>query len=665
MTAARRSPADGDQNPANPDVLRLRILGPLRIHRGGTEVDAGPRQQRCLLALLLAREGRPISTTSLIELIWASDPPPSAVNVVHKYIGALRRLLEPDLSPRTSGSYLARHGNGYRLVADAQTLDLVAFRQLTASAKASLENGEPAPALDRYLEALRLFHGNTAETLSDGTAAGATFAAVDGEFFDAVVTAAGIAIGLRRSAQILAPLRLAARMGRLNEPVHAALISTLAAAGHQAEALAAYQSVRGRLAEELGIDPGTDLHEAHRMVLTQAVNPLGAPAGTGSPAPAPMSGAGQPPLPLVRPAQLPPDLPFFAGRTDELATLSALVGGLRDAHRTSPLVVALDGMAGVGKSTLASHFAHAVAGEFTDGQLYLDLQGEKAEVRDAATGDGLRSLLYALGVQIANVPDTFDTRIGMYRSLTAKKRFLVLLDNVLDVSQVRPLLPNSADSLVLVTSRRTLVGLAVLDGAHLIHLDVPDPAAARELLERRLAGRPDALATDAEVVDEIIELCGRLPLALAVLAARLIARPSLSTTTVLGELRSGAGRLAAFPGGRGLDDLRTAFSWSYRRLSAEAARLFRLMSIAPDGGLTLRSLTALADRDRPQILAALSELVEVALVSEDAEGRLSSHVLVKAYAEELLRATGSAEERDRIAELHRDSSTEPGNVDSP
>jgi tetratricopeptide (TPR) repeat protein len=609
-------------------------MGPLRIRRGETELNAGPRQQRCMLAVLIAQEGRPIDLAGLIDLVWGQDSPASAVNVIHKYVGALRRVLEPGLPLRSSGSYLLRHGDGYRFVAGPATLDLVTFRRLVSSAKSKLGEKRAAEALDDYIEALRLCHGTAGGALADSVAASAVFAAIDGEFFETVVAAAELAVLERQPGRVLASLRMAAEMGRLNEIVHASLVKTLAAAGHQAEALATFHAIRSRLDNELGIDPGRDLQIAQRLALTQTATP---PADDVAP---PQVRA------TVRPAQLPPDLPLFVGRESELAILADLVSGGQNGGRTSPLVIAMAGMGGVGKSTLSVHFAHLTADRFTDGQLYLDLQGHRSADESVAVGDALRSLLYAFGVASADVPDTVEARTGLYRSLTTGKRILVVLDNAGDVTLVRPLLPNSPQSLVLVTSRQPLVGLAVLDGAHLLGVDLPDLPTARELLKRRLAAlprRPDACSSGTE--DEIIELCGRLPLALAILAARLTTRPQLSFANVAGELRDGARRLEAFPGGSGVSDPRTAFSWSYRQLTPAAARMFRLLSVTLSPGVARPACISLSGRNPAETEAALAELAAMGLVTEHEDGRLTSHVLVKAYADELLRETESQPER--------------------
>ncbi|MCA2176078.1 hypothetical protein LDL08_07790 [Nonomuraea glycinis] len=488
-------------------------------------------------------------------------------------------------------------------------------------------------ALEHYARALPLCHGNAGEALADSAGAMAAFARIDREFLDAAVSAADLAVRLRRPSLVLAPLRLAARMSRFDEPVYAGLIIALAALGLRDEALSLFEEIRVRLSDDLGIAPGHDLQAAHRRVLTQSVPPAEAAVS------------------LVHPARLPPGLPLFVGRAPERERLTTLLARMR-ADRgisISPLVVALDGMGGVGKSTLAAHFAHAIAGEFADGQLYLDLSGDRREEGGLTAADALSSLLYALGVPASNMPDTFDARVGTYRSLTAGKRFLLLLDNVQDAAQVRPLLPSAAGSLVVITSRRRLADLATFYGAHLLRVDVPDHAVARELLVRRLpaqAAGGTAHTAGRSTVDELVELCGRLPLALASLAARLIAHPTLSLDDAVAELRDGADRLGAFPGGQDLPDPRTAFSWSYRALSAEAARLFRLMSLALGPGVTAAACISLSGREPQSTRAALAELTEAALVTEDDTGCFSSHVLVKAYAEELLLAGESAMERD-------------------
>ncbi|WP_433831295.1 BTAD domain-containing putative transcriptional regulator [Actinoplanes sp. CA-015351] len=589
-------------------ALRFTVLGPLRFWRGDVELDAGPRQQRCLLMLLLAAAGQPLGMGDLADLIWEADPPTSAVNIIHKYVGALRRLFEPGLPPRDPGSYLLRHGSGYLLATGAVTVDLLEFRQHLAEAKRCTGD----QALRHYAGALRLVRGPAGGAVADSARAAAVFAGLDGQFFDTAVAATEIAVKAGQPSEVLSALRLAATMDPLHEPVHAGLVTALAAAGQQAEALDAYRAIRERLAGELGIDPGTVLREAQQRVLVPAAAP--------------------PHAETPQPAQLPPDLPLFTGRSAELAMLNGLVAD----RRSSPLVVAMNGMGGVGKSTLAVHFAHQVSAGFPDGRLHLDLHGDRDEPETA--GEALRSLLYALGVHARDVPDSVDARTGMYRSLTAARRILVLLDNARDPAQVRPLLPSSPESTVLVTSRRPMLGLAAFDGAHLLHVDLPGLPDARQLLDRRLAALPNRPVGSA--ADEMIELCGRLPLALAIVGARLAVRRHLSPGVVAAELRNGAHRLEALTAGAGEPDPRTSFAWSYRQLSPGAARLFRHLSVAPPAGVRLTACASLAGQGAARTRLELAELVEAALVTEHDDGRFTSHVLVRAYAHELFTTAG-------------------------
>ncbi|WP_218034747.1 BTAD domain-containing putative transcriptional regulator [Acrocarpospora corrugata] len=295
----------------------------MRLWRDGVELDAGPRQQAYLLALLLARAGKPISTSELIDLIWDHDVPASAVNILQKYVGALRRLLEPALPLRGTGSYLQRRGNGYFFASAPGMLDVVTFRELVAAAKAGIAERRPDAALDRYVEALGIWHGSAGEGLAHGSTAMTIFAALDNEFFGACVAAAELAMAQGQPARVLRSLHLAARMAPLHENVQASLISALAAAGQQAEALSMFGTVRIRLAEELGIDPGPVLVAAHRRVLE--------------------------PVPAVEtepsPDHAPPPAARLVGRDDELAVLrQALAGG-------SGLVI-VEGEPGVGKTRL-------------------------------------------------------------------------------------------------------------------------------------------------------------------------------------------------------------------------------------------------------------------------------------------------------------------------
>lgn len=309
--------------------LRVQILGPLRLWRDGIELDAGPPQQAYLLALLAARAGRLSSAAELVDFLWGQDAPASALNVVHKYIGALRRLLEPELPTRRSGSHLLRRGNGYMFTAAAGELDLIAFRELVAAAEEGVRQDRPQAALDSYTAALRRWAGPAGDGLAPGPSAMAVFATLNDEFCAACTAAAGLAVRLERPEPVLAALNLAAELAPLHEPVQAGLISVLGVAGRQAEALSVFRTVRHRLADELGLDPGQVLQDAHRRVL--------------NPAPAPMD---------------PDAAGALVGRTEEITVLRHAVDA---ACAGRAALVIVEGEPGAGKTRLLQEITDEVA----------------------------------------------------------------------------------------------------------------------------------------------------------------------------------------------------------------------------------------------------------------------------------------------------------------
>ncbi|MFF5025322.1 BTAD domain-containing putative transcriptional regulator [Streptomyces collinus] len=610
-------------------MLRCDVLGPLRVTRGETELDLGFPQQRALLALLLVHTGRPVRLAGIVDVLWSGQPPASAPNVVRRYVGALRRLLEPGLPPRAPGRRLLGRTGGYVLHADTDEVDLLRFRDLTQRGMRAAATARPETAVRHFAAALRLWRGPVATGAPAATRAHPHFTAVERELVRTAQMAADAALLCGSPEAVLPTLRRAAALEPLDEPLHARLVLSLAAAGLQAEALAAYDGVRRDLAAQLGVPPGPELTAAHARVLRQQVRP----AAPRTPPPTPPERP-RPPYPFVRPAQLPPDLAVFAGRAAELETIDTIAGTAVDAAGTGgvPAAVLISGMPGIGKSALAVHWAHRAAGRFPDGQLHVALHGFTPGGTALEPAGALRQLLAALGVPEQRMPEGVDARAGLYRSLLASRRMLVLLDDASGAAQLRPLLPASPGCLAVVTSRTALPSL-VASGARPLRLGLPPAADARAALALRLgAGR---LAAEPEAAGEIVARCGRLPLALAAVAARAAGRRDFPLAALAAELAAAQGSLDAFTAAPGTSDVRTAFASSHRSLTPPAAHLFRLLGRHPDPGLTPTSVAALAGVPVRTARILLGELSESHLVAEAAPGRYVLHELLHAFAAEL------------------------------
>lgn len=646
---------------------RFTVLGPLRAWRGGIELELGPPKQRALLAFLLAQPNHPVGTHEIVDALWSQNPPDSAVNVVHRHIGALRRLFEPDMPSRGTSRWLVRASGGYRLEADLESLDLLRFRHLRERASGT---GDPAEATELLVEALTLWRGPTASGIPPEVRAHPAFGAVDGEHLAAVKQAAERALetGREPRARVLVTLRQAAALHMLDEALQARLILMLAATGHQAEALEVYRTVRARLADDLGVQPGPELQAAQRRVLAQtyvwddsvpgegtrpadhtSADARTEPAGgreSETPGGRRESGTAESFDPdrreslVVPPAQLPAKHPSFTGRLDELARFRGLLPG---SSASAVVIGVIAGMAGVGKTALAVHWAHQVADRFPDGQLYVDLRGFHPSGTVMSPAEAIRSFLGALGVPAQRVPAGLDAQAALYRSLLARRRVLIVLDNARDTEHVRALLPGAPGCLVVVTSRHQLYGLVAAEGAHFLTLDVLGEDDALRFLSDRLG--PDRIARDPGAARAIAAACGGLPLALAVVCARAAINPAFPLSGIAEELAESEGSLHAFSGEAPAADARSAFSWSYRLLSPEAARVFRLLALHPGDDCSVAAAASLAGLRRAEVRPLLVELSRAHLLSETGPGRFTCHELLRAYGSELGRSLDAPPER--------------------
>nr|MDT0662837.1 tetratricopeptide repeat protein [Micromonospora sp. DSM 115978] len=349
------------------------------------------------------------------------------------------------------------------------------------------------------------------------------------------------------------------------------------------------------------------------------------------------------------PRQLPVACVPFAGRTRQLAELDGLIRSRGGRGRSAPggAVAVLSGSAGVGKTSLAVHWAHRVTDRFPDGQLFVSLRGFDPNRPPVGPAEVVRDLLDALGVTARAVPPSDTAQIGLYRSLVAGRRMLIVLDDARDVDQVRPLLPGAPGCLTLVTSRDQLTGLVAMEGAHHIVLDVLPVDEARDLLARRLGDQ--RVGAEPDPVDELIQRCARLPLALAVVAARASARPGFPLATLAEELRHAQDSLDPFTGEAGSADPRAAFAGSYRRLRPPAAELFRLVGGHPGPDLTAEAAASLAGAGPATVRPALAELARAHLLVEHQPGRYAMHDLLRIFAgEQARRFDGAATRRAAV-----------------
>jgi len=608
--------------------LRVGVLGPVTAWRDEREIQAGQPRQLAVLGVLATRANRVVSRGELVDAVWGEEPPASAEGGIYTYVAGLRRALEPD-RPRSAPDHprrapalvLVSAGGGYMLRLGPGCLDAGVFEQCIGRARDLRASGDHGAAERAVTEALGLWRG-------------LPFAGVPGPFAEAerqrlgelrtgaAEDRADLLLALGRAAEAVPDLTALVAAHPLRERARGLLMIALYRCGRQAEALRVFHDARERLAEDLGIDPGDELARIHQQLLATDPALAGQPETRENETMATLS-RGAPP-----PAQVPPETAGFAGRAAELAQLHAML----PAAASEPQVVVVTGTAGVGKTTLAVRFARQVTSRFPDGQLYVNLRGFDPSGAQTEPGTALQAFFDALGVPPRQVPGTLDAQTGLFRSLLEGRRMLLLLDNARSTEQVRPLLPASQGCMVVITSRNQLTGLVAAEGARLLPLGVLSSAEATELLAGRLG--TERVAAEPDAAAELAGHCAGLPLALSVTCARAVARPGAALGDVAAELRDARGRLDALETGDEVTDLRAVFSWSYRKLSQPAARMFRLLGLHQGPDISAAAAASLAGLPAGEARAALAELTRASLLTEDATGRFSCHELLRAYAAE-------------------------------
>ncbi|WP_405471461.1 AfsR/SARP family transcriptional regulator [Streptomyces canus] len=624
----------------SPQLLRFEVLGPLRSWRGGAPLKLGPVKRQAVLAALLLRQGAVVSHERLLDAVWGEEPPAGGHKVLPTHVNSLRRVLDPEGTPPAES--VIRSGKGwYCFVVEEVRLDTADLDERGDEALRTVASGDLATAAAQLSAAIGLFRGEPLAGLPGPFAQEErqrleerrrTFRlerlkclVLLGRFGDALDDLSGLSASSMadRYDESLTALRMRALYGR----------------GRQAEALRTYEDLRVRLRDELGADPGEELRRVHEAVLHQD------DAFLLRPPPSVLST----PRERAMSAELPHDTPGFAGRTGELDRLHSLLAPARTPGTANTVVIsAIGGAAGIGKTALAVHWAHQVRGRFPDGQLYVNLHGFDHDRQPLEPGEALELLLRSLGLAASEIPPHHEAQGRVFRTLLADRRMLVLLDNAASAEQVRPLLPSGPTCCVLVTSRNRLGDLVAHDGAHALPLDLLQPDEARALLSRTLG--TDRVDDDNHAVDELIRLCGSLPLALRVAAARLAGDPALRTADLVAEMNEGNKLEALEPDRDANSPLRTAFSVSYRVLAPGARRLFRLLGLFPGAEFTTEAAAALLDAPLSQARRLIGALTSAHLVEPATAARYRFHDLLREYAQECALVEEAAPDREAALE---------------
>ncbi len=546
-----------------------------------------------LLVALAMSAGRTVSSERLVAALWSDELPINSRRSLHTYMCRLRTVV--------GDGWVETRPAGFALRTDPDNVDALRFARLLDEAASIRDADGQRRLLD---EALGLWRGDPFEGVTSRWLEETETPRLTERYLAALERRFDLDLADARHAELAARLTKLTARYPLREPLWVRLLVVLDRCGRRAEALEQYEQIRLRIADELGSDPGAELQRVHGDLL----------AGR------PTDAAVAPPAAPV-PRQLPADVPAFVGRPAELAAL----GGVDDSPALA--IAVIDGMAGVGKTALAVHCAHRLALRYPDGQIFVDLHGFTDGVGPVQPGDALDRILRALGVPSEQIPGDLDERAALYRSHLAGRRVLILLDNAAADTQVAPLLPGTSGCLVLITSRRRLAGL---DQTHSISLDVLPPSDAVTLFARTVGGRQ---LSDEYPLTEIAELCGRLPLAIRIAAARLRTRPAWTAADLADRLRDHQHRLAELEVGR--RSMTAALSLSYQQLTTAQQAAYRLLGLHPGADIDTHAAAALTHSTVEQARRLLGHLLDVHLLLEPIPGRYRFHDLVRSHAADM------------------------------
>jgi DNA-binding SARP family transcriptional activator len=612
--------------------IQLCVLGGLHARCGADVLTISAAKHRILLAALLMSANHVVSGEDLAQMIWDGAPPPSVLATTRGYVMRLRHRLGPVV-----GSRILTRSPGYLIQLADNELDLLQFSDLYRQAGIAMRRGAWETASTLLRDAISLWRGPALEDVPSDALRREHVPPLEEMRLQALDWRIDADLNLDRNAEIIPELQNLAVKYPLRERFHAHLMLALYRCGRQAESLACFQRARQLLIENLGVEPGAELRELHQRVLS--ADP-GLVAGTNDGHHLARPGRQDA---LLVPRQLPSDVRHFVGRLAETGMLDSLAGEVARGGGAFPVVV-VSGMAGIGKTALAVHWARRAAPLFPDGQLYVNLRGFDPGGSPLTPAEVIRTFLEALGVAAKHMPTSYPAREGLYRSMLAGLRMLIVLDNAREAGQVRPLLPGSPGSMVVVTSRRQLTGLIAAEGACPVTLDILTERESTGILARRLGA--ERVVSESQAVSRLIELCGRLPLALVIATARAAIRPAIPLTQLVSQLTDSRLRMDVLEADDSTTSVRAAFSWSYRQLTGPASGMFRLLAVHPGPAITVPAAASLAGVPLEQAHAQLSELSEAHLIVEQDAGRFCLHDLVRSFAAETAETAETADGGD-------------------
>ncbi|RKT12189.1 DNA-binding SARP family transcriptional activator [Streptomyces sp. 1114.5] len=600
---------------------RFLLLGPLEVWAGDRRIPLGGRVNEKVLTLLLLAPGQALSVSRIVEGIWGEAAPETATHQVRKAVSSLRTRLP-------GGKQLIETvGTGYRIAVHDDHLDAMRFAAAVQRAQALLGEDRSDLAAEELRTALDLWRGASLDDHGSAVISAAS-AALEERRMAALEQLLALRLDSGEGPELVGELRDLVAANPLRERLYGHLMLALYRSGRRADALDVFRSVRRLLREDLGVDPGPELIGLHEAILKDSPDLLAAsPAARTAPEPAEPTQQ-----PGTVPRLLPSDLPDFVGRTAELA---AVVAAAAEAGRAGGRIVAVDGIGGCGKTSFAIRAAHTITAAFPDGQIFLDLQSHSPGEEPISAHTALDILLRSLGKRPDEIPDDLAGRTGMWRSCLTDRRYLLVLDNVREVGQIRPLLPATAGSIAIVTSRARLVDL---DGARWVSLGELSPLESSAFLARTLG--PDLVAADLRSANDLAEFCGHLPLALRIASARLLNRPGWTLDRMVRRLADQTRRLDELSSTD--RSVEATLRSSYDAMEAPVRTAFRLTAQHPGGALDVHSAAALLGRDLSAADSALESLLDVRFLQLRNDGRYGFHDLVRAFALRLPDADGEA-----------------------